>query len=93
MSILPEKGVAFVMYQSILNAEFAKEAMQNQKLESDEVCIKCEELFLTLSLLTLLGHQCTLGRRGSKPRSPKSSQEKGSTRSARDNQGATTDCG
>lgn len=37
VSILAEKGVAFVQYKSILNAEFAKEAMQNQKLESDEI--------------------------------------------------------
>jgi hypothetical protein len=37
VSVLAEKGVAFVQYKSILNAEFAKEAMQNQKLETDEV--------------------------------------------------------
>jgi hypothetical protein len=37
VNALPEKGVAFVQYKSILNAEFAKEAMQNQVLESDDV--------------------------------------------------------
>lgn len=35
--MLPEKGVAFVQYKSILNAEFAKAAMEDQKLESDDV--------------------------------------------------------
>lgn len=37
VNVIPDKGVAFVQYRSILNAEFAKEAMQNQKLESDDI--------------------------------------------------------
>ncbi|CAG8453402.1 4881_t:CDS:2 [Acaulospora morrowiae] len=37
IKILKEKGVAFVTYQCILNAEFAKEAMSNQSLDHNEV--------------------------------------------------------
>ncbi|KAF9186895.1 Pre-mRNA-splicing factor [Haplosporangium sp. Z 27] len=37
IKILKEKGVAFVTYQSRLNAEFAKVAMTNQSLDHDEV--------------------------------------------------------
>jgi hypothetical protein len=37
INILEDKGVAFIQYKSILNAEFAKEAMQGQTLESAEV--------------------------------------------------------
>jgi hypothetical protein len=40
VNVLPEKGVAFVMYKSILNAEFAKEAMKEQTLETDDVSQK-----------------------------------------------------
>ncbi|KAJ3301195.1 Pre-mRNA-splicing factor [Kappamyces sp. JEL0829] len=36
VNVLTEKGVAFVQYKSILNAEFAKEAMQDQRLESED---------------------------------------------------------
>ncbi|KAF9586342.1 Pre-mRNA-splicing factor [Lunasporangiospora selenospora] len=37
IKILKEKGVAFVTYQSRLNAEFAKEAMANQSLDHGEI--------------------------------------------------------
>ncbi|KAG0035558.1 Pre-mRNA-splicing factor [Podila clonocystis] len=37
VKILRDKGVAFVTYQSRLNAEFAKEAMANQSLDHGEV--------------------------------------------------------
>ncbi|CAG8449348.1 10377_t:CDS:10 [Ambispora leptoticha] len=37
IKILKDKGVAFVTYKSSLNAEFAKEAMSNQSLDSNEV--------------------------------------------------------
>ncbi|KAF9392068.1 Pre-mRNA-splicing factor [Podila verticillata] len=37
VKILREKGVAFVTYQSRLNAEFAKEAMASQSLDHGEV--------------------------------------------------------
>ncbi|CAG8473466.1 15_t:CDS:2 [Acaulospora colombiana] len=37
VKILKDKGVAFVTYQCILNAEFAKEAMSNQSLDHNEV--------------------------------------------------------
>jgi len=37
VNAINDKGCAFVKYKSILNAEFAKEAMQLQALESDDV--------------------------------------------------------
>ena len=37
IKVLREKGVAFVTYQSRLNAEFAKEAMANQSMDHGEV--------------------------------------------------------
>ncbi|CAO3563722.1 unnamed protein product [Mortierella alpina] len=37
IKVLREKGVAFVTYQSRLNAEFAKEAMANQSLDHGEI--------------------------------------------------------
>lgn len=37
VKILRDKGVAFVTYQTRLNAEFAKEAMANQSLDHGEV--------------------------------------------------------
>jgi hypothetical protein len=42
--VLPGKNVAFIQYKSILNAEFAKEAMFGQTLESSEVHLpeRCE---------------------------------------------------
>ncbi|KAJ3255981.1 Pre-mRNA-splicing factor [Boothiomyces macroporosus] len=36
-NVLQMKGVAFVQYKSILNAEFAMEAMRSQTLESSEI--------------------------------------------------------
>ena len=40
VNILQDKGVAFVRYVDIPNAEFAKEAMNAQSLDSGEVdCI------------------------------------------------------
>jgi hypothetical protein len=35
--VLTGKGVAFVTYKNLMNAEFAKEAMQGQTLESAEM--------------------------------------------------------
>jgi len=40
IKVLREKGVAFVTYQSRLNAEFAKEAMANQSMDHGEVSRK-----------------------------------------------------
>ncbi|KAF9183128.1 Pre-mRNA-splicing factor [Haplosporangium sp. Z 767] len=37
IKILQDKGIAFVTYQSRLNAEFAKEAMANQSLDHGEI--------------------------------------------------------
>ncbi|KAF9571489.1 Pre-mRNA-splicing factor [Mortierella alpina] len=37
IKVLRDKGVAFVTYQSRLNAEFAKEAMANQSLDHGEI--------------------------------------------------------
>lgn len=37
INILQQKGVAFIQYRNILNAEFAKEAMHGQTLESSEI--------------------------------------------------------
>lgn len=37
VKILQSKGVAFVTYVSELNAQFAKEAMMHQSLDSDEI--------------------------------------------------------
>jgi hypothetical protein len=37
VKILQSRGVAFVTYVSELNAQFAKEAMMHQSLDSDEV--------------------------------------------------------
>lgn len=39
IKVLGDKGVAFVTYQSRLNAEFAKEAMANQSLDHGEVSL------------------------------------------------------
>ena len=37
VTIVQSKGVAFVRYKNLANAEFAKEAMTNQSLESNEI--------------------------------------------------------
>ncbi|KAG0247740.1 Pre-mRNA-splicing factor [Mortierella polycephala] len=37
IKVLQDKGIAFVTYQSRLNAEFAKEAMANQSLDHGEI--------------------------------------------------------
>ena len=37
INVLQAKGVAFIQYENLLNAEFAKEAMHGQNLESSEI--------------------------------------------------------
>lgn len=85
VKILREKGVAFVTYQSRLNAEFAKEAMASQSLDHGEVKTLFRSLlsfayrlqqhsFTDIRLAVGIGHQYPLGNRGPEPKGASNEQ-------------------